>query len=298
MAKTLEQINQDFYIEWYLAGREAPQSPVWVEPPPVALPTQDKVERWMRELVSSPDLEDAEELLNALPLPDLILAPRLPQGGQPTPEFQLPSEAMRAGSAGQKPNLWRPISNILFYAALIAIVMGAVILGSKSGGSTRFFGYQYFEVLTGSMQSMIPQGSLVITREVPSGEIKAGDVITFLRSDEEKITHQVIEVVPDYNGAGTPGFRTKGTDNPEPDPDIVDVRNVIGVVKAHVGGLGFMLRYIADNIKYVFLAFILIILGSIALRVLLGDRNVKRVNQSGEDCGHINFTTGGRRRAA
>jgi len=283
VAKALEQINQEFTIQWYLAGREVPQTPVWVEPPRVEKPQRDEVERWIQELLHSPNLDDAADLLDELPLPNFPMPVILPS--QKAPQMTLEK---------QKSSLWKSISNIVFYAALIAIVVGAVVFGSKNNGSSRFFGFQYFEVLSGSMQSMIPQGSLVITKQIPSGEIRAGDVITFLRSDEETVTHQVIEVIADYNGAGTRGFRTKGTDNPDPDPDIVDARNVIGVMQTHIAGLGFTLRYISENLKYVFLGFVLVILISIAVRVLLGDGKKPRVRQPEEGCGHI---TSGRKKS-
>lgn len=280
MVKTLEEINQEFYIQWYLAGRQQPQVPLWVEPPAVQTLQQDEVERWMRELINSPDLDGAADLLDDLSLPAFD-TPEPPVAAQPA------LEALQITSERRRGSLWASISNIVFYAALIAIVMGAVLIGGKNNGSTRFFGFQYFEVMSGSMQSVIPQGSLVITKQIPSGQIRAGDDITFLRSDEENVTHRVIEVVPDYNGAGTTGFRTQGTDNPGPDPDIVDARNVVGVVQAHVPGLGFTLRYISENLKYVFLGFVLIILLSIAVRVLLGESKKSRVHQSVEGCGQI-----------
>ena len=275
MTKTLEQANQEFYIQWYLSGRTVPQAPAWAQPPPPAPGPGCGAEPWMRELIGSPDLEDAADLLEAAVPSDGFTwrhTPAVPQVKQ---------EASREKPAS---NLWRSISNIAFYAALAAIVIGAVILGGRSGGRTQFFGFSYYEVLSGSMQSMIPQGSLAIIRQTPAREIREGDVITFLRSDEETVTHQVMEIVPDFDGSGALGFRTKGTDNPDPDPDIVAAVNVLGVVKLQIPNLGFTLRWVSDNIKYVFILFILVILISIALRVLLGER---RVQQSEEDCDHI-----------
>ena len=211
-----------------------------------------KSEGWMRELIDDPDLEAAADLLAWMPEAALPAIPRV----------------MPAKPA----NLWRTISNIIFYGALLLIVMGTVVLGGKSGGRTQFFGLSYFQVLSGSMERVIPRGSLVITREVPASQISAGDVITFMRSDQEIITHEVLRVIPNFDGGGATGFQTKGTENPMPDPDIVGAANVLGVVKVHINGLGFTLRYIADNIKYVFLLFIVILLGSIAIRVFLGER--------------------------
>jgi len=289
MVKTLDQINQEFYIQWYLAGREAPQAPVWVEPPPMPPSPQQEVEQWLRELISSPDLDGAEELLDALPLPEFSVPARRREDKQPTFEIRLPPEAIQGGPPPPgKSSLWKSISNIVFYMVLAAIVLVAVAIGGKSNGG---FGIRYFEVVSKSMQSVIPKGSLVFTQKVPSGEIKVNDIITYLRSDEENVTHKVIAIVPNFDGRGTLGFQTQGTDNPDPDPDIVAAANVVGVVKWHVAGLGFTLRYIADNIKYVFLAFILIILLSIAVRVLLGERKregtQEQAQQSEGDCGHI-----------
>jgi len=238
-------------------------------------------EPWMRELVDSPYLEDAQELIDALPLPVFLPAPRRYEDRQSTFEIKLPPGVRKRPA--RESNLWRSVSNIAFYAALAAIVVGAVLLGGRSGGRTQFFGFSYYEVLSGSMESMIPKGSLVIIRQTPSKEIRPGDVITFLRSDEETVTHQVLEVLPDFDGNGTLGFRTKGTDNLEPDPDVTAAVNVLGVVKAHVPTLGFTLRWVSDNIKYVFILFILVILISIALRVLLGERGVQ---QPVKGCGH------------
>jgi len=250
----LGQANQDHYIQWYVEG--PPQVPPW---PASAQPEGN---RWIRELLDDPDLEAAADLLEAA----------VPAGGRVWPVGPAMPIAHEASQEKPGSNLWRSVSNIAFYAALAAIVIAAVVFGGKSGGRTQFFGFSYYEVLTGSMESMIPRGSLVIARQVPSSQIETGDVITFLRSDEESVTHQVIDVIPDFNGSGALGFRTKGTDNLEPDPDIVAAANVLGVVKLHVPVLGFTLRWVSDNIKYVFILFILVVLVSIALRVLLGER--------------------------
>jgi signal peptidase I len=327
MVQTLEQLNQGFFIEQYLARRQLPQQAHY-RPQPPSPSLQAEVERWIQDLIDDPDLEEAEEAINAampalpiyanawempgqytgaaapaaqtfgpwLPsyedaadaampaLPKSSIAPEEDRSEAPTQEVSPIAEKAQA-----KSSLWKSISNIVFYAALAAVVLGAVIIGNNNNGSSRFLSYQYSAVLSPSMQSMIPQGSLVITKKVPSAQIKAGDVITFLRSDEESVTHQVIDVVPDFDGRGSLGFRTKGTDNMDPDPDIVGAANVIGVVKVHVNGLGFTMRYISENIKYVFLAFIFIILISIAMRVLLGDSKKTQVQQPDEGCGHKKY---------
>ena len=263
MARTLEQMNRDFLIEQYLNGRPLPRR----------APLQAQADQWLRALIDDPDLDLAEDIIDAAMPAYAPVTRRSP--GPPARELPAP-----------KPGLWKSISNIVFYVALAAIVVGAIIVGDQSRGSLKFLGYQSFKVMSPSMQSMIPQGSVVVTKETPSKDIQVGDVITYLRSDETNITHQVVEVVPDFDGRGSLGFRTKGTENADPDPDIVGAANVLGVVKLHIGGLGFTLNYISDNIKYVFLIFIFVILLSIAVRVWLGERKKARVQQPGTGCSH------------
>lgn len=289
MAKTLDQINQDFFIECYLEGRP-------LQTPTRRLPPADEAEQWLQDLINDPDLEAAEDLLDAF-------TPTNPWAFDWEKDFQefqeeddealprpllpgRPAEAPRerivwsdsgaaAKQAKPKASAWKAVSNVMFYLALAAVVFSAVLFRSKSAG-TQIFGHAYYEVLSGSMQSMIPKGSLVIISQVPAGEIREGSVITFQRGDGETVTHQVIEVLPDFDGEGTLGFRTKGTDNPAPDPDIAAASSVLGVVKTHVKGLGYTLHLLTGNFKCMVILFVLVILLSIALRVFLGERGAAR----------------------
>ena len=249
-------------------------------------------QQWMYDLVDDPDLEAAEDLLAAVAPSPAYIRQYMRLAGE------VPVAAEEA--AENKTNAWKVLSNAVFYLALAAIVLGAVVFSGKANGGTAIFGFQYAEVLTDSMQSVIPRGSLIITKRVPSKDIGVGDVICFLRSDEESVTHQVIDIIPNFDGSGTLGFRTKGTDNLDPDPDVVAAVNVQGLVIWHGRGLGFALRYVKENIIYVFLLFVLVILISIALRVFLGERSrEKRVRQSKftMDCSHKNFKKGGKERS-
>ena len=260
-------------------------------------PQPGEVERWIQELMEDPELGAAEDLLEkalpsanpwvfgaAEPAPPSEprslsepcdglyiwsdgLEPPPPQITRDTPVWSREPEGEQEKTGG----IWKTVSNAVFYAVLALIVAGAVIFSNQSNGRP-FFGFSYFEVLSGSMESVIPRGSLVLTQHVPAAEIRPGDIVTFINSSEESITHGVLRVIHNFDGNGTLGFQTKGTDNPMPDEDIVGAGNVVGVVKLHVKGLGFTLRYVKDNIRYVFLFFILILLASIAARVFLAER--------------------------
>jgi len=157
------------------------------------------------------------------------------------------------------------ISNIAYYLLIIMAVIIAFIY-SGSHGVRNFFGYSYFTVLTTSMQSEIPQGSLVITKHVESNSIKIGDDITYFKSSESTVTHRVVDIYENYNQSGERGFQTKGIENSSPDQDIVASANVVGVVILTVPVLGFVFYYIASRIWLVFVIFVILIILSYSLK--------------------------------
>lgn len=140
------------------------------------------------------------------------------------------------------------IGGFLFYGVLIGIVLAVYFFGDKGGNQPRtLFGYSIYTVLTGSMRSEIPEGSLVITKYTIPDQIKVGDDITYLREDFSTITHRVIEIHENYNDSGVRGFRTKGIDNPMADTKIVHPDNILGVVVFHVPVTGAFFDYVKQK---------------------------------------------------
>ena len=121
------------------------------------------------------------------------------------------------------------------------------------------FGYSYFTVLTTSMQSVIPQGSLIITKHVDPSQIKVGDDITYLVSYNTTFTHRVIDIYEDYYDTGMRGFQTQGVNNPLPDEEIVIAANIVGVVIFHIAGVGSVLTYIKHNLWILILIFVILL---------------------------------------
>ena len=77
-------------------------------------------------------------------------------------------------------------------------------------------GYQRYVLVGRSMEPTIHKGSLVFDEIVPVGELRKGDVITYIPPVTKKpVTHRIISV-----GRGPRGervFRTKGDNNRDPD---------------------------------------------------------------------------------
>jgi len=159
-------------------------------------------------------------------------------------------------------------SSLLFYAFLIGIVAAAYFLTKGSGGAKVILGYSAHNVLTQSMQSEIPQGSLVITKLVSQSELAVGDDITFWKTETKTVTHRIVDIIENYDGYGSLGYQTMGVDNSAPDVDIVDYSNVVGKVVFHVPVVGDIIRIATDNIVIV-AVFVIILVALIAVLKML-----------------------------
>jgi len=90
------------------------------------------------------------------------------------------------------------------------------------------FNHTIKHMLTCSMEPDIPVGSLIIVQRVSPEELQAGDVITFTVSQSTTLTHQILNIWPDYID-GQIGFQTAGI-NGVPDNLIVLEDDVLGRV--------------------------------------------------------------------
>lgn len=116
------------------------------------------------------------------------------------------------------------ITTVLF---INLIVMAVLVISSKaSGGEPQAFGYQLKTVLSGSMEPTFLTGSIIAVTPLEGEEkknLKEGDVITYVDSEERLITHRVI-------GIKTSGehvmYETKGDNNDAADLDPVLSENV------------------------------------------------------------------------
>jgi signal peptidase len=158
-------------------------------------------------------------------------------------------------AAGQ-PQKGAAVKSIAFYGILIIMVTMAFFYSTNSDPGKRFGAFSYNTVLTSSMQSVYPQGSLITSWAIKEGEplqagLGNGDDIVFVKEDETVVVHRIIEIMTDYEDTGQRAFKTQGVDNPTPDSWITYEGNVIGKVTWHVPYVGQGLLFISDNIMLV-----------------------------------------------
>ena len=97
---------------------------------------------------------------------------------------------------------------------------------TKPDSVPSLLGYKPFIVLSGSMETEIYVGDLVIIKEVDASTLQINDIIAFRDSENLVTTHRIIDIVNTQNGLY---FETKGDNNNTKDEELVKIDNVEGV---------------------------------------------------------------------
>lgn len=186
-----------------------------------------------------------------------------------TYNYKLYLEEINEENASSKKTASSFISGVIFYFTIISMVLIAFVYSQRSETGNNVFGFSYFNILTTSMQSELPQGSFILVKAVDPTTLKVGDDITFFESETKVITHRIINIYEDYEDSGYRGFETQGVDNKKPDDYVTMPPNVIGKVIWSVPHLGFILDLISSNIIYFAGAFILLFVLSMFIKVAI-----------------------------
>ncbi|MCL2865550.1 MAG: signal peptidase I [Lachnospiraceae bacterium] len=138
----------------------------------------------------------------------------------------------------------------LFYISLVVILVSVFFLtrGNDAGIPRHLMGFSVMRILTTSMQSELPQHSLIITRQVDPAEIQIGDDLTFMVDENTTFTHRVILIYENYLESGQRGFQTQGVENARPDSSIVRPENIIGRVVWHSFLIGRTMYFIREHV--------------------------------------------------
>lgn len=96
-------------------------------------------------------------------------------------------------------------------------------------------GMKLYCVETGSMEPDYPVGSMVVVERVWFDQLKEGDVITYVVSDNTVVTHRLIGIDTEHQL-----LTTKGDNSNVADASPVSYKNVIGRVNFCVPGFGYV----------------------------------------------------------
>lgn len=90
-------------------------------------------------------------------------------------------------------------SLIIIILLIIVLISGIVFINSKKNPNEipSIFGYEPFVVLSGSMETEIYKGDLVIVKKVEAKDLKENDIIAFRDDDNYVVTHRIVEKIED-----------------------------------------------------------------------------------------------------
>lgn len=133
--------------------------------------------------------------------------------------------------------IWNWVSTLL---VTVVVLLAIALVG------VRLVGLQPFVVLSGSMRPTYEVGSLIYVKSVDYKELKVGDPITYMLSQDTVVTHRIIEVLPDPEDPDTLRYFTQGDANDIPDSTSVHYKNIIGKPVFSIPYLGYVSDYIQN----------------------------------------------------
>lgn len=150
----------------------------------------------------------------------------------------------------KKGKWYKSISNWLFIIACVILIPMLIVNLSIMSQAKKdqdkvpsVFGYKPFMVLSGSMETEIRKGDLIITKIVDPTTLKINDVIAFRDGAGTITTHRIIDVVVEN---ATTYFITKGDNNSTQDRNLVELSDVEGIYIGRIPGVASIMKSLTE----------------------------------------------------
>lgn len=137
-----------------------------------------------------------------------------------------------------------------------------------------FFGWKPFIVMSGSMETQISVGDIVVVKKTDVNKLKKGDIIAF-RNNNIVITHRIDDIIQDENSTK---YITKGDNNNTQDKDYVLPEQVEGLFKFKIARLGNLAMFIQTPVGIIVCLSIPIIL-LLIIQFIDSKKDKKIINQ-------------------
>jgi len=218
--------------------------------------------------------------------PQYPYAPQPAEWNEPEPNWDAPDydwdtfaidalAALPAKPDIPAPKAFRIVTNILFYALVLAIVGGSALFALSKDPQKSYFGYRLYTVKTPSMTPQAGGGSppggfragdAIVVKLVSPETIQVGDIVTYIPGKDPNVylTHRVVKILDHLHEDKGLFFVTRGDANDADDPPIRG-NAVVGVKVLNIPGTGAVLQFIRDN----FILSLVVIISSIGFVILL-----------------------------
>lgn len=155
--------------------------------------------------------------------------------------------------------VFKIVYNIIYYIffILVALMLIVVVLQRTSNNTFSLGGFRIFNIVTKSMEPEYLVGDVLLSKEVPTNELKVGDDVVYLGEKADfagkYVTHQIIKI--DNKADGSYEFHTKGIANEIEDP-VVKPNQIKGVIVHKIIILSFISKIISNLYSMYFVIFI------------------------------------------
>ena len=161
--------------------------------------------------------------------------------------------------------------NIFNTKQYIIIVILIILIGYFSiqkfilkNKSINFLNYNFYTILSGSMEPTINTKDLVVTH--PKEKYEVNDIVAF-KHDNAVTVHRIVNV--EYDNNGTELFTTKGDNNNTIDNDKITSSDIIGSYRFTIPLLGSLILFISSNPIFAVIFLITIILIYYIIKALI-----------------------------
>lgn len=158
---------------------------------------------------------------------------------------------------------------LIAFIVVEVVFMCFIMIFKMSGKNPTLFGYQFYVIISPSMEPELCVGDVILSKEYTDQAIKEGDIITFLGKEgslEGKVvTHQVV-AVEDTNGDLR--ITTKGLANNVEDPSIT-TEDILSVMEYKTVVFGPIYRLMSSTPGFILLILLplLVLIGSEIFRL-------------------------------
>lgn len=152
------------------------------------------------------------------------------------------------------------ISNIIIIILLLIIILIVVNKIFNPNKSQELFGYKFYTILSGSMESEINIGDVVVIKK--GEDFNKGDIIAF--HNQGIITVHRINDIVDNDGETL--YKTKGDNNNAEDPDPVKKSEIEGTCVFIIPFIGKIAIFIYNNLIMCCISIIVIVLVILLLK--------------------------------
>ena len=152
--------------------------------------------------------------------------------------------------------LWKNVVHIAAMSVTLCLfLLGGLFL------FLNLFGTKSYVIVSGSMEPVIPTGSIVLVKPEKKQEVQAGDAVAYQLQDGPVVVHRLIEVAEDGS------FVMKGDANNASDMETIEPSQVIGPVHKVIPKAGYFGQYLMRSDKGIPLPVLWMVLFMILLHV-------------------------------